>query len=149
MQKLIVMLMGLGLGPMAAAHAAPIAIPEPKVFASHKDVYNSGSSEHVLMILHLPKDSGTAFVEIYNRTKQEISLFRFTLTALGHEGELDFDDLPAGWSAVKEVRLTSLRELAISNLKAYNANADEITPKLVIHHITTLGQKPKLGKRKI
>ncbi|WP_141734772.1 hypothetical protein [Oligoflexus tunisiensis] len=149
MQKLIVMLMGLILGPAAAGHAAPIAIPEPKIFASLKDVYNSGSGEHVLMILHLPKESGAAFVEIYNRTQKEISLFRFTLAALGHEGELDFDDLPAGWSAVKEVQLTSLRELAIRNPKAFNANADEITPRLVIHHVTTVGKKPKLGKRKI
>jgi hypothetical protein len=149
MQKLIIVWMGLILGPLAALHAAPIAVPQPKVFTSHQDVYNSGSGEHILMILHLPKDSGPAFVEIYNRTKQEISLFQFTVTALGHEGELDFDDLPAGWSAVKEVRLSSVRELAIRNPKAFNANADEITPRLVIHQITAAGKNPKIGKRKI
>lgn len=149
MQKLIVLLMGLVLGPVAAVHAAPIAVPEPKVFSSHKDVYNSGSSEHVLMILHLPKESGTAFVEVYNRTKQEISLLQFSLAALGHEGELVFDDLPAGWSAVKEVQLSSLRELALRNPKAFNANADEISPRLVIHHVTALGKMPKIGKRKM
>lgn len=149
MQKLIALWMGLVLGPMAAGHAAPIAVPQPKVFTSHKDVYNSGSSEHVLMILHLPKESGAAFVEVYNRTKQEISLFQFNLTALGHEGELVFDDLPAGWSAVKEVQLSGLRELAIRNPKAFNANADEISPRLVIHHVTALGKMPKIGKRKI
>jgi hypothetical protein len=149
MQKLIVFWMGLMLGPMAALHAAPIKVPQAKVFTTHKDVYNSGSGEHVLMILHLPKESGTAFVEIYNRTKEEISLFQFTLTALGHEGELDFDDLPAGWSAVKEVRLSSLRELTIRKPKAFNANADEITPRLVIHHITAFGKNPKIGKRQI
>ncbi len=149
MQKLIVLWMGLVLGPMAAAHAAPMSVPESKVFPSHKDVYNSGSSEHVLMILHLPKESGTAFVEVYNRTKQEISLFQFSLTALGHEGELVFDDLPSGWSAVKEVQLSSLRELAIRNPKAFNVNADEISPRLVIHHVTAFGKMPKIGKRKI
>jgi len=147
--KCIAILLGLVLGPWAAADAAPIAVSQAKVFASHKDVYNSGSGEHVLMILHLPKESGPAFVEVYNRTKQEISLFQFTLTALGHEGDLDFDDLPAGWSAVKEVQLSSLRELAIRNAKAFNANADEISPKLLIHQVTTLGKMPKLGKRKI
>ncbi|MDQ3235042.1 MAG: hypothetical protein M3Q07_24805 [Pseudobdellovibrionaceae bacterium] len=149
MQKLIVILMGLVLGPVAAAHAAPIAVPVAKVFTSHKDVYNTGGGEHVLMILHLPKESGSAFVEIYNRTKQEISLFQFSLTALGHEGDLVFDDLPAGWSAVKEVQLSSLRELAIRNPKAFNANADEIFPHLLIHHVTALGKTPKIGKRKI
>jgi hypothetical protein len=149
MQKLIALMMGLCLGPMATGHAAPIVVPQPKVFSSHKDVYQSGSGEHVLMILHLPKDSGAAFVEVYNRSKQEISLFQFSLTALGHEGDLVFDDLPAGWSAVKEVQLSSLRELAIRDVKAYNVNADEVTPRLVIHQITTLGKMPKIGKRKI
>jgi hypothetical protein len=149
MQKLIALMMGLVLGPMAAAHAAPVAVPQPKVFSSHQDVYKSGSGEHVLMILHLPKESGAAFVEVYNRTKQEISLFQFSLTAMGHEGDLDFDDLPAGWSAVKEVQLSSIRELAIRNVKAFNANADEITPRLVIHQVTALGKMLKIGKRKI
>lgn len=148
MRKLIVILMGMILGPVMAADAAPI-VPAPRIFTSLKDVYNAGAGEHVLVILHLPKESGSAFVEVYNRTKQEIGLCQLTLSALGHEGELEFDDLPAGWSAVKEVRLTSLRELAIRHPKIFNANADEITPRLVIHHIIAPGQTPKPGKRKL
>jgi hypothetical protein len=149
MQKLIVFVMGLVLGSMAAVHAAPMSVPQAKVFSSHKNVYDSGAGEHVLIILHLPKESGAAFVEVYNRTKREISLFQFTLTAMGHEGDLDFDDLPAGWSAVKEVKLSSLRELAIRNPKAFNDNADEIAPRLVIHHVNIFGAMPKIGKRKL
>lgn len=129
--------------------AAPIAVPVMQNFTVLKDVYKSSAQQHVLVILHLPKDSGRAYIELYNRTKEDISLFQFTLVALGHEGELMYDDLPAGWSAVQEVQLSSLRELEIRKPKAYNANADEITPRLVIHRITTESALPRVGKRRI
>jgi|GEM_PF-6029319 len=159
----IAMIMTLGLGlsfGLLAQTSAPsntvknpsqagLVVPSSKVFKSHNDVYNSTPGEQLLMILHMPKESGSVFIEVYNRTKEEMSLFQFTLSSLGHEGDLEFDDLPPGWSAVKEVRLSSLRELAIRNAKAYNKNADEIQPRLVLHQIEQ-GSKPlKIGKHKI
>jgi hypothetical protein len=149
MRKFQVLAIILAFQCLDGTTLAAINVPKPQVFTSHKDVYQTGAGEQVLMILHLPKDAGPAFVEIYNRTKIEISLLQFTLTALGHEGELEFDDLPPGWSAVKEVQLASLRELEIRNPKAFNVNADEISPRLVIHQIQRVSKGPKVGKRKV
>jgi hypothetical protein len=147
MHRLIVLVMCLVLGPVAA-HAA-IVVPQPRIFPSIKNAYNSIPQQHVLMVLHMPPGSGKAFVEIHNRTRQEISLLQFTLTAMGQKGDLDFDDLPPGWSAVKEVKLSTLRELAIRNVKAFNSNADEISPRLVIHMVKSLGGVQSVGKRKL
>jgi hypothetical protein len=157
----MIMTLGLGLGSGlwaqtstpsdAAKEPLPrgLVVPSSKVFNSQREVYNSTPGEQLLMILHVPKESGPVFIEVFNRTKEEMSLFQFTLSSLGHEGELVFDDLPPGWSAVKEVRLGSLRELAIRNAKAYNKNADEIQPRLVLHQIEQGNRPLKTGKHKI
>ncbi len=130
-------------------NAAGLTIPAAKIHRSHKDVYSSSAGPQLLLILHVPKEAGSVYIELHNRTAEEISFFGFTLSALGHEGELEFDDLPAGWSSMKEVKVSSLRELAIRNARAFNQNADEITPRLVIHQVEWLGTPPKTGRHKI
>lgn len=134
---------------VSPAPAKGLVIPPVQVFRSLKDVYTSAQTPSLLMILHVPKRAGSMYVEIYNRTSQEISLLQFSVSALGHDGELEFDDLPPGWSAVKEVQLSSLRELAIRNARAFNADADEIMPRLEIHQIEAGATAFKIGKRRI
>jgi hypothetical protein len=124
-------------------------VPKAIRFRDMKSVYQSSLSDpHVLMILHLPSGGkGEVFLEVYNRTKTEIGIFQFTLVALGHEGEIEFEDLPAGWSAVKSIQLSNLKELRIRTPRAFDREANEIAPPLLIHVIDQVGQKLQVGKR--
>jgi len=126
-----------------------IRVPPIKMIRNLSQAYHSGAGPHILILLHVPKDKGGAFVEVYNRTSVEISLFRFTLTALGHEGELEFEGLPAGWSAVKQVKFDSIRELAIRNPRAIDKDANDITPRLEIHQTQMLVSNMTTGMRKV
>lgn len=129
-----------------ALRTRSISLPPIRIFRSHQSVYRSPSRPHLLIILHVPKEKGPAFVELYNKTKEDLGIFKVSLSALGDEGEIDFDDLPKGWSAVKEVKLSSLWELAFRNARAFNQNADEIYPEVLIHQVEWTGNKPKVGK---
>ena len=140
----------------SSAPAAAATGPKPKIkipkairFKDMKAVYQSSLSEpHILMIMHLPVGGkGEVFLEVYNRTKTEIGIFQFTLVALGHEGEIEFEDLPAGWSAVKSVQLSSLKELRVRTPRAFDREANDIAPPLLIHVIDQAGQKLQVGKR--
>ncbi len=135
--------------PTATAASKPkIKIPKAVRFRDMKAVYQSSLSEpHILMILHLPVGGkGEVFIEVYNRTKTELGIFQFTLVALGHEGELEFEDLPAGWSAVKSVKLSSLKELRVRTPRAFDREANDVAPPLLIHVIDQVGQKLQVGK---
>ncbi len=127
----------------------PIKVPPIKFFKNLNESYNSGSQPHLLMILHLSQATGAGFIEVHNKTKQDLAIFQFTIHALGHEGELEFEELPAGWSAVKEVKLSSLRELEIRTPRAYDKDATEISPQLIIHRTDLGSEKLEVGKKKI
>lgn len=134
---------------MPAKAVRRMKVPAIKV-VSLKDAYTATSTQpHLLLILHLPRAGGAGYIEVHNKTKQDLAIFQFTLHALGHEGELEFEELPAGWSAVKEVKLTSLRELEVRTPRAYDKDATEIVPQLVIHRVDLMTQKLEIGKRKV
>lgn len=126
----------------------PIQVPPFKYIKDLKNAYASSSQPHLLLILHLPPQGGAGFIEVHNRTKKDLAIFQFTLHALGHEGELEFEELPAGWSAVKEVKLSNLRELEVRTPRAYDKDASEIAPQLIVHRVDLIGQKLEVGKRK-
>lgn len=126
-----------------------IKVPRPKFFKSLKDAYVSKKEPHLLMILHLPKAGGTGFIELYNRTGKDLALFQFSIEALGQVGEIEFEELPSSWSAAKEVKMATLRELEIRTPRAYDADANDVYPELIIHQTDLTTQKPELSKKKI
>ena len=132
----------------AASHPK-IKVPKAERFRDMKTVYQSSTqAPHILMILHLPPGGqGEVFIEVYNRTKTQLGIFQFTLAALGDEGEIEFEDLPAGWSAVKSVKLSSLKELRIRTPRAIDKDANDVAPQLLVHVIDQTGQKFQIGKR--
>lgn len=128
-----------------------IKVPKPKFFKGLKDAYQSKKEPHLLLIMHLPKEGaqGAGFIELYNRTGKDLALFQFTIEALGQVGEIEFEELPSGWSAAKEVRMSTLRELEIRKPRAYDAEANEVYPELIIHQTELSSEKPELSKKKI
>ncbi|EFX60191.1 hypothetical protein DAPPUDRAFT_278859, partial [Daphnia pulex] len=102
-----------------------IKVPKHKVVKNIKDAYQSISEPHLLLILHLPKEGGAGFIELHNRSDKDLALFQFTIEALGQIGELEFEELPSGWSAVKEVRMSTLRELEIRKPRAFDTDAND------------------------
>lgn len=134
--------------PMAKKLAPVIQIPSVKVFNKLSDVYKPVPGQHILLVMHLPPESGEAFLEVFNHTQSELSLLQFSLSTMGMDGELEYEDLPPGWSAVKIVKLTSLRELLIRNAHAFDKNADEVAPRLVIYQTQLGSNKPQLGTHK-
>jgi hypothetical protein len=129
-----------------------IKIAPLQAYTSLKDIYKSDGTPQVLMVMHFPKGAGTTFIELHNLTKRNISIFQFSVHSVGQVGDLSFEDLPAGWSGVKETNMTNIRELTIIQPRAIDDHAVEFFPKLVVHYEIGLtkkmipSSKKKIGK---
>jgi len=127
-----------------------IRVPPLKPVQNLRDIYKTDGTPQVLMVIHFPKGPGNTFIELYNHTKRNISIFQFSLHSVGQSGDLSFEDLPAGWSGVKETAMNNIREFTVIQPRAIDDNAVEFYPKLVVHYEIGL-QKPVAsgGKKKI
>lgn len=123
-----------------------ITVPPLTSFSTLKNIYKSDGSPQVLMVIHFPKEGSkeSTFIELHNLTKRNISIFQFSIHSVGQIGDLSFEDLPAGWSGVKETTMTNLRELTIIQPRAIDDQAMEFYPKLVIHY--EIGLNRSFGK---
>ncbi len=158
MQSLITRMLALffGLFLMSAAALAAegdpkISVPEPILKTRLKDLYKNDGTPQVLLVVHLPKDSGHTFYEVYNLTGRKLSVFQFSVWSVGNVGDISFEDVDAGWSAVKELKMNNTREFQIYEPRAVDGHADEFYPKFVIHYeVGQLKQPLKNGgKHKI
>ncbi len=102
-----------------------IAVPPMKEFHDLKQIYKTDGTPQVLLVLHLPKGPGKAFIEVYNHTGRNLAIFQFSLHSVGQIGDLSFEDIPAGWSGVKETGLNNIRELTIISPRAIDDKANE------------------------
>lgn len=133
------------------AYAADPAIKVPpfKKITSLQQIYKTDGTPQILLVMHLPKGKGKGFMEVYNHTGRNISVFQFSLYSVGETGDLSFEDIPKGWSSVKEANLSNLNELTVIQPRAIDDKAVEFYPKLVIHYEIGLLNKIKPEKKKI
>ncbi len=123
------------------AHAQSIKVPPLTFVPNLKQIYKSDGSPQILMLIHFPKGPGNTFIELHNLTKRNLSIFQFSIHSVGQSGDLSFEDLPSGWSGVKETNMSNIREFTIIQPRAIDDKAVEFYPRLVIHYEIGL-QKP-------
>lgn len=111
-----------------------IKVPAFKNIQDLKRIYKTDGTPQLLLVMHLPKGPGKAFLEVYNHTGRNISIFQFSLHSVGQTGDLVFEDLLAGWSGVKDTTLSNINELTIIQPRVIDDKAVEFYPKLVIHY---------------
>lgn len=142
-----------GFSSFAFAADPFIAVPKPVEIKDLKKIYKTDGTPQVLLVMHLPKGPGKAFIEAYNHTGRNISIFQFSIHSVTETGDLSFEDILAGWSAVKEARFSNLNELTIIQPRAIDDKATEFYPKLVVHYeigkISSFksGTKTRIGKK--
>lgn len=134
--------------PMVVEDAS-IKVPTPKNIQNLREIYKTDGTPQLLLVLHLPRGPGKAFIEAYNHTGRNISVFQFSLHTVGQIGDLSFEDIPDGWSGVKDTNLSNINELTVISPRAIDDQAVEFYPKLTIHYeIGKLSARPEKKKIK-
>ncbi|RZA25063.1 MAG: hypothetical protein EOP10_08015 [Proteobacteria bacterium] len=133
----------------SAWSAESISVPPMKQFQDLKKIYKTDGTPQILLVLHLPNGPGKAFIEVYNHTGRNLGIFQFSVHSVGQIGDLSFEDIPSGWSGVKETGLSNIRELTIISPRAIDDKANEFNPKLVIHYEIGKIKKFSGGTKKI
>ncbi len=149
MKSLFAILFSLLLTAPLRADDQSIEIPSFKQIHNLKQIYKTDGTPQILLVMHLPKGKGKGFIEAYNHTGRDISIFQFSLHTYGETGDLSFEDIGKGWSSVKEATLTNVSELTLIRPRAIDSEANEFYPKLVIHYEIGLIKNLKQGKKKI
>lgn len=148
MKKLLLAFLFLfASGPLFAADPE-IKVPAFKNIQDLKRIYKTDGTPQLLLVMHLPKGPGKAFLEVYNHTGRNISIFQFSVHSVGQTGDLVFEDLLAGWSGVKDTTLSNINELTIIQPRVIDDKAVEFYPKLVIHYEIGKLQNFKSGSKK-
>ncbi|RYZ51402.1 MAG: hypothetical protein EOP07_21365 [Proteobacteria bacterium] len=132
----------------AEAAEESIKVPALKEFKTLKGIYKSDGTPQILMVIHFPKGPGKTFIEAYNLTKRNISIFQFSIHSVGQTGDLSYEDLLAGWSSVKESNMSNIREFTIIQPRAIDDKATEFYPKLVVHYEIGLQKQMSTGAKK-
>ena len=149
MKSLIALFLSLFLTQQVLADDQQIAVPKFKQVHNLKDIYKTDGTPQILLVMHLPKGKGKGFIEVYNHSGRDISIFQFSIHTYGETGDLSFEDIGKGWSSVKETTLSNINELTIIRPRAIDSKAEEFYPKLVIHYEVGLIKNLKQGKKKI
>lgn len=139
---------GVSISQASKADTNRIVISKPQFYTNLRDIYKTDGTAQILLVLHLPQGPGKAYLEAYNYTGRNISLFQFSVHSVSSRGDLVFEDLARNWSSQKEALISNIREFTIIQPKVIDDRAVEFFPKLVIHvEIGLLQQKMAKGRR--